>query len=97
MKEYAGASSPREVTHVGPEAAFEEALFLGLRLDEGVCVHKLRAAFDAERVAAASVIAGELAAEGMMVVEDGRWSLTLRGRLVSNDVFGRLLEAELVA
>jgi hypothetical protein len=27
-----------------------------------------------------------------MVVEEGRWKLTQRGRLVSNEVFGRVLE-----
>jgi hypothetical protein len=27
-----------------------------------------------------------------MGVEDGRWRLTLRGRMVSSEVFGRLLE-----
>jgi len=29
---------------------------------------------------------------GLMWDEGGRWGLTLRGRMVSNEVFGRLLE-----
>jgi oxygen-independent coproporphyrinogen-3 oxidase len=34
----------------------------------------------------------ELAEEGLMTVDAERWKLTQRGRLVSNEVFGRLLE-----
>jgi oxygen-independent coproporphyrinogen-3 oxidase len=30
--------------------------------------------------------------EGLMLHEEGCWRLTLRGRLVSNEVFGTLLE-----
>jgi coproporphyrinogen III oxidase-like Fe-S oxidoreductase len=37
--------------------------------------------------------ADELIADGLMTVEDGYWRLTLRGRLVSNEVFGLLLES----
>ena len=36
--------------------------------------------------------ARELVREGWMTEKCGRWGLTLRGRLVSNEVFGRLLE-----
>jgi len=34
-----------------------------------------------------------LIVDGLMTEEDGCWRLTLRGRLVSNEVFGHLLEA----
>jgi hypothetical protein len=37
--------------------------------------------------------ARELVREGLMWEREGRWGLTLRGRLISNEVFGRLLEA----
>ena len=36
--------------------------------------------------------ARELVDGGLMSDEGGRWTLTLRGRMVSNEVFGRLLE-----
>jgi len=33
----------------------------------------------------------EMVEGGMMEARDGRWFLTLRGRVVSSEVFGRLL------
>jgi coproporphyrinogen III oxidase-like Fe-S oxidoreductase len=33
----------------------------------------------------------KLAREGLMLVEDGRWKLTSRGRLLSSEIFGELL------
>ena len=38
-----------------------------------------------------SQIVEQLIREGLMHAEGGRWSLTTRGRLVSNEVFGELL------
>ncbi len=35
--------------------------------------------------------ARELIREGLMIEQDDRWQLTLRGRLLSNDVFTNLL------
>ncbi|WP_103932793.1 radical SAM family heme chaperone HemW [Bryocella elongata] len=84
---------PAEITRVDARGAFEEALFLGLRLVEGVSVAALRQRFDAGWVDEAAGIARELAAGGLMVVDGERWALTSHGRLVSNDVFGRLLES----
>jgi oxygen-independent coproporphyrinogen-3 oxidase len=80
------------ITHVNVAGAFEEAVFLGLRMIEGVDVSALKAAYPAEMVTACEDSVRELTAEGLMDEVDGRWRLTLRGRLVSNDVFGRLLE-----
>jgi oxygen-independent coproporphyrinogen-3 oxidase len=73
----------REVTVVGEREALEERMFLGLRMVEGVSVAGLEAM-------SGQVV--EMVEEGLMVEEDGRWKLTLRGRLVSNEVFGRLME-----
>ena len=78
----------REVTRVGERESFEEMIFLGLRMSEGVAVGSLRADF----VESCEGSVKEMVEEGLMTDEDGRWKLTLRGRLVSNDVFGRLLE-----
>jgi oxygen-independent coproporphyrinogen-3 oxidase len=77
---------------VGEREAFEEAVFLGLRMNEGVAGEALRAEFPAAWVGALEESARELAREGLMLLEDGCWRLTQRGRLVSNDVFGALLE-----
>ncbi|MES2394075.1 MAG: radical SAM family heme chaperone HemW [Acidobacteriota bacterium] len=86
MREY-GVVGP-VVTRVGERGAFEEALFLGLRMLEGVAVDGLRE----DWVAGCEGAVADMVADGLMRVEDGRWMLTLRGRLVSNEVFGRLLE-----
>ena len=88
---YKGAASGRDVTRVDADAAFEEALFLGLRMNEGVEVQTLQAEFGESRVRAAAGSVREMAEGGVMIVEDGRWCLTARGRAVSNEVFERLL------
>ena len=86
-------SGAADVTHVGEREAFEESLFLGLRMCEGVAVSELKPEFVAECEDAVM----ELAREGLMAVEGGKWKLTQRGRLVSNEVFGRLLEEAVVS
>ena len=81
------AGEPAEVERVGRRAAFEEALFLGLRLVEGVSLRGLRSEF------------GEMVDEvdfagmdGLLECAGDRVRLTPAGRMVSNEVFGRLLE-----
>jgi oxygen-independent coproporphyrinogen-3 oxidase len=81
-----------ETRRVGPREAFEETVFLGLRLNEGIAIEALRAEFDPAWVQEFEDGARELVRDGLMAVEDGCWRLTLHGRLVSNAVFGRLLE-----
>jgi oxygen-independent coproporphyrinogen-3 oxidase len=73
---------------IGEREAFEETVFLGLRLNEGLRLDGLRW----EWVREFEESARALVREGLMMVEDGCWRLTGRGRLVSNDVFGALLE-----
>jgi oxygen-independent coproporphyrinogen-3 oxidase len=72
-----------EVTRVGERETFEESVFLGLRMCEGVSEELMKPSVEEMR---------QLEDEGLMVREDGRWKLTMRGRLVSNEVFGRVLE-----
>ncbi len=88
---YAGARSWREITEVGLRDAFEETLFLGLRMLRGVEQEDLFVAYPEQWIAEAAEAAAELAREGLMIVDDSKWRLTLRGRLLSNDVFGHLL------
>lgn len=85
------AGKAGEVTEVGEREAFEESVFLGLRLNEGVPERALRERFAPEWVSDCAERVRELAGEGLMRVEDERWRLTLRGRLVSSEVFGELL------
>jgi oxygen-independent coproporphyrinogen-3 oxidase len=81
------------VTRVKEREAFEETIFLGLRLNEGVEPSAVRAKFPAEWVNECAERVAMLAREGLMSVEASRWRLTQRGRLVSSEVFGELLAA----
>ena len=76
---------------IGREAAFEETLFLGLRMNEGVEMETLRGEFGAGMLGQATEVVEELCGAGLMEVEDGWMRLTSRGRMVSNEVFSRLL------
>jgi oxygen-independent coproporphyrinogen-3 oxidase len=93
LAEYRGAESLGSVVRVGEREAFEETVFLGLRMCNGIPVQALREQFARNFVAPCEEAADELIADGLMVEEDGCWRLTLRGRLVSNEVFGHLLES----
>ena len=93
MSEYRGAKSIGSVVRVGQREAFEETIFLGLRMCDGVSLADLRESVPREFVQPCEESADELIADGLMTVEDGCWRLTLRGRLVSNEVFGLLLES----
>jgi len=91
MDEYVGAGIGsrgflRTVDRIGKEAAFEEALFLGLRLVEGVDL----VAIDAEFGMSPDAVV-ELEEAGMVEFEGPRLRLTSRGRMASNEVFERLL------
>ena len=80
-----------EITKVGQREAFEECVFLGLRLNDGLAVDSLRERFPSRWVRSCEERIGQLVNEGLMLVEDRRWKLTRRGRLVSSEVFGELL------
>jgi oxygen-independent coproporphyrinogen-3 oxidase len=70
-----------EVMRVGRSEACEEQIFLGLRLRDGIAAQLLhRADID------------DLVEGGFMQFNDDRVKLTVRGMMVSNEVFGRLLE-----
>jgi oxygen-independent coproporphyrinogen III oxidase len=88
----AGCEGP-EVEVVGKDAAFEETLFLGLRMNAGVDLEALRAEFG-EGLTRGAVEALADVEEAGMVERDGSWvRLKARGRMASNEVFSRLLVA----
>ncbi len=62
----------------------------GLRL-EGVSLRALRAEFGDEAVAAFDGVVAELVDDGLLVREGDRVALTMRGRMLSNEVFARFL------
>ena len=82
-----------EVSVVGREEAFEESLFLGLRLNEGVDLGRLRGQFGEAMVRDAMPALLEVQDAGLLELDSGTMRLTPHGRLVSNEVFSRLLIA----
>jgi len=79
------------VTAVTARAAIEESFFLGLRLNRGVDLEKLRAEFTADAIAPFEPAIEECEREGLLEREGGRVRLTGRGRLLSNEVFAKFL------
>ncbi len=80
------------------EEEMEEAWFLGLRLNEGVSLGALRREFSASAVREFLSTIAELEEENLVTFVDGdRVALTAKGRLLSNEVFGRFLAESAVA
>jgi oxygen-independent coproporphyrinogen III oxidase len=75
---------------VGKEQALEESFFLGLRLNRGVDLERLRKEFGEESRRYDDVIA-ELEAEGLLFRSENNLRLTPRGRLLSNEVFEKFI------
>lgn len=80
-----------EVDLVGRSEAFEESLFLGLRLNEGVDLNTLRREFGEGLVQDALPALVEVRDAGLLELNTERIRLTPQGRLASNEVFSRLL------
>jgi coproporphyrinogen III oxidase-like Fe-S oxidoreductase len=76
---------------VNSQAALEESFFLGLRLNCGVSFGALREQFGNDAVGGHQTTVDELLADGLLELASGRLTLTSRGRLLSNEVFGRFL------
>lgn len=72
----------------------EEAWFLGLRLNAGVDLNEIEAEFGREAVERCEPVVGELVGRGLFQVAGSAVLLTLQGRLLSNDVFGRFIGLE---
>jgi oxygen-independent coproporphyrinogen-3 oxidase len=73
------------------ERAFEEELFLGLRLNDGINLHLLRGQFGEAMVQGSIPALLEVREAGLLELEGDRARLTAHGRMVSNEVFSRLL------
>lgn len=80
-----------EVEVIGPKEAFEESLFLGLRLNEGVSLDLLRRRFGEAMLRRVGDGLLECSEAGLVEVQHEWARLTARGRMLSNEVFGRLL------
>jgi oxygen-independent coproporphyrinogen III oxidase len=87
------AGAPLVRTNVNVESALEEEFFLGLRLNRGVDLESVTTIYG-ERFHAIQAQLVELIREGFLQTEGSAVSLTNRGRLLSNEVFERLLVVE---
>lgn len=74
--------------------ALEEEFFLGLRRNRGVDLNAIKAAYGSALPGETKAIIVELVGSGLLEAESGFVRLSPRGRLVSNEVFERLLVSE---
>jgi oxygen-independent coproporphyrinogen-3 oxidase len=75
---------------VTQEQALEESFFLGLRLNRGVDVERLREEFG-EAADKFGTTIDELVEDGLLIRSGENLRLTKRGRLLSNEVFGKFI------
>jgi oxygen-independent coproporphyrinogen III oxidase len=80
-----------EVERIGRAKGFEEAMFLGLRMNDGVDLEALRVEFGEDWMRCAMEAMDDVAEAGLIVREGSMVRLTARGRMASNEVFSRLL------
>lgn len=88
------AGEPVGATPVSPQAALEEAFFLGLRLNRGINLQDVSADFGEDAISAFLPAITELHALGLVDRQANRVRLTSRGRLLSNEVFERFIGLE---
>jgi oxygen-independent coproporphyrinogen-3 oxidase len=81
----------REVESIDREAAFEESLFLGLRMNAGVDLSALSERFGDGLAASIAAAVNETQEAGLLEQCGSRLRLTAHGRMASNEVFSRLL------
>jgi oxygen-independent coproporphyrinogen-3 oxidase len=81
--------APHMVATVTRQAAVEESFFLGLRLNCGIDLDRLRSEFGPDIVASAAI--EQSVQDGLLEQQGTTLRLTARGRLLSNEVFARLI------
>jgi oxygen-independent coproporphyrinogen-3 oxidase len=91
LTEYMAGPKLEETSWLSHAQQFEEAWFLGLRLNTGVDLGVLKREFGTELLEAALHVVGRLAGDDLLASDGERVRLTPRGRLLSNDVFQEFL------
>jgi oxygen-independent coproporphyrinogen-3 oxidase len=92
LQEYLAAPGWDDLHALTRQEELEEAWFLGLRLNVGVDLRQIAAEFGRDALAPYKPIVEELAADGLLAIDADQIALTLRGRMLSNDVFARFLD-----
>ena len=77
------AEVPRSLS---TEELLGEAIFMGLRLNEGIDVHKFGKEYGVDLRARFGPDLGPCMAQGLLIDDDGRWRLSRKGMLLSNEV-----------
>ena len=85
------AGSPLQRTPVLPASAFEEAFFLGLRLNRGVDLRDIASRFGEQALQNVQPVIAELINDELLQQGGESIRLTPRGRLLSNEVFQSFL------
>lgn len=85
------SGSTRNLADVSEDAALQENLFLGLRLNRGVDLDALRDTFGRDAISRYAESISELAEQNLITRGGERIQLTPRGRLLSNEVFQRFI------
>src|SRR5438270_5755648 len=83
-------SADFKASAVSAEQALEESFFLGLRLNRGVDLGRLREKFGKKADKFGATI-DELVEDGLLIRNDENVRLTNRGRLLSNEVFEKFI------
>jgi oxygen-independent coproporphyrinogen-3 oxidase len=86
-----GSLPPVTVDTIDPDSALGEAVMLGLRLNRGIAVDDIQRRFKVNLMHRFSAEIAELTALGLLETGEGRLRLTLRGRMLGNEVFMRFL------
>ncbi|MGI4853328.1 MAG: radical SAM family heme chaperone HemW, partial [Janthinobacterium lividum] len=81
LEPYIRNSDNREVERIDPLASWEETIFLGLRLSQGLLLPDLYRDYPSTWLEQLLSTVGVLSREGLLRLEDDRVSLTQRGRL----------------
>jgi putative oxygen-independent coproporphyrinogen III oxidase len=87
------SGAPMRPTFVSSTSALEECLFLGLRLNRGVDLSQLAASFGDNALTVFSPAISDFMKQGLIEFDGQTIRLTLRGRLLSNEVFASFVSA----
>ncbi len=79
---------------IPPELELAETVILGLRLGEGVNLDDIKQRFGVDLLSQYRIPIEDMTEAGLLVSTAERLYLTPRGRLMSNEVFWRLLPNE---
>lgn len=78
---------------IKPELQLSEAIILGLRLSQGVCLDDIRGRFGIDLLSQYDRQVDDLTGLGLLECTEGHIRLTRRGRLLGNEVFWQFLPA----